>query len=92
MRASAREPERSCVGCRARAPKVELLRVARTPTGVRVDPLGTAPGRGAYVHRDPACVGAALRKRALASALRTGLAQEELARLRNDIEEALKAT
>jgi hypothetical protein len=37
-------------------------------------------------------VGAALRKRALASALRTGLAQEELARLRNDIEEALKAT
>jgi hypothetical protein len=37
-------------------------------------------------------VGAALRKGALASALRTGLAQEELARLRNDIEEALQAT
>jgi uncharacterized protein len=88
----AREPERSCVGCRARASKAELLRVARTPAGVRVDPLGTTPGRGAYVHRDPACVGAALRKGALASALHTGLAQEELARLRNDIEEALQAT
>jgi uncharacterized protein len=88
----AREPERSCVGCRARAPKAELLRFARTPAGLRVDPPGTAPGRGAYVHRDPACVGAALRKGALANALRTRLAQEELARLRNDIEEALQAT
>jgi predicted RNA-binding protein YlxR (DUF448 family) len=68
------------------------LRVARTPAGVRVDPLGTAPGRGAHVHRDPACVAAALNRGALASALRTGLAQEELARLRNDIEEALQAT
>jgi predicted RNA-binding protein YlxR (DUF448 family) len=88
----AREPERSCVGCRARAPKTELLRVARTPAGVRVDPLATAPGRGAYVHRDAGCVAVALREGALARALRTGLAREELARLRNDIEEALQAT
>jgi predicted RNA-binding protein YlxR (DUF448 family) len=84
------EPERSCVGCRQRAPKAELLRVARTPAGVRVDPQGNAPGRGAYVHRDRGCVDAALRKGALASALRTGLAQEELARLRTEIEEALQ--
>jgi predicted RNA-binding protein YlxR (DUF448 family) len=87
----ARAPERSCVGCRERAPKAELVRVARTPAGVRVDPHGNAPGRGAYVHRDPACVAAALRKGALASALRTGLAQEELARLRKEIEEASQA-
>jgi predicted RNA-binding protein YlxR (DUF448 family) len=59
---------------------------------VRVDARGTAPGRGAYVHRDPVCVGAALRKGALASALRARLAQGELARLRNEIEEALQAT
>jgi len=88
----ARAPERSCVGCRERAPKAELVRVARTPAGVRVDPHGNAPGRGAYVHRDRACVAAALRKGALASALRTGLAQEELARLRREIEEASQAT
>ena len=88
----AREPERSCVGCRERAAKTELVRVARTPAGVRVDPNGSAPGRGAYVHRDPACVAAALRKGAFASALRTGLAEEELARLKDQIEEALQAT
>ena len=79
------------MGCRQRAPKGELVRVARTPAGVRVDPHGNAPGRGAYVHRDSACVTAALRKGALASALRTGLAQEELARLRREIEEASQA-
>ena len=88
----AREPERSCVGCRERAPKAELLRVARTPSGVRADPTATAPGRGAYVHRDPDCVAAALRKGAIARALRTGLAERELATLRSDIEEALQAT
>ena len=88
----ARDPERSCVGCRERAPKAELVRVARTPTGVRVDLHGSAPGRGAYVHRDIACAAAALRKGAFASALRTGLAEEELARLKDQIEEALQAT
>jgi len=35
-------------------------------------------------------VEAALRKGAFASALRTGLVQEELARLRTEIEEALQ--
>ena len=88
----AREPERSCVGCRRRAPKAELLRVAHTPSGVRADPTGTAPGRGAFVHRDPACVDAALRNGAIARALRTGLSQGELARLRVDIEEASQNT
>ena len=88
----AHEPERSCVGCRTRARKAELLRVARTPGGVRVDPHGTAPGRGAYVHRDPVCVAEALRKGAFTSALRTGLTKEELARLKSEIEEAFQAT
>jgi predicted RNA-binding protein YlxR (DUF448 family) len=88
----AREPERSCVGCRRRAPKTELLRIARTPEGVRADPGANAPGRGAYVHRDADCVAAALRKDTLGRALRTGLAQEELARLRIEIEEALQTT
>ncbi len=87
----AREPERSCVGCRERAAKAVGGGGARTPAGVGVDPNASAPGRGAYVHRDPACVAAALRKGAFASALRTGLAEEELARLKDQIEEALQA-
>jgi uncharacterized protein len=84
------EPMRTCVGCRARATKAELLRIARTPEGVRADPGAVAPGRGSYVHRDPGCIEAALDRGALARALRTGLDQEELVRLRTRIEEALQ--
>jgi predicted RNA-binding protein YlxR (DUF448 family) len=81
---------RTCVGCRSRAPKRELVRIARAPHGARVDPDGTAPGRGAYVHRDGACVRAALGKGTLARALRVGLDQDELARLEGRIEEVVQ--
>jgi predicted RNA-binding protein YlxR (DUF448 family) len=84
------ESMRTCVGCRARAPKAELVRVARAPDGVRPDLEAVAPGRGAYVHRDAGCIDVALRRGALARALRTGLDQQELVRLRTRIEEALQ--
>ena len=87
------EPERTCVGCRSRAAKRELLRVVRTPRGdVAVDPSGSAQGRGAYVHRDPSCVGAALRAGGIARALRTGLGENEVGKLRHELEEHLRAT
>ena len=80
-------PERTCVGCRDRAGKRELLRVVRSPDGgLRPDPGGSAPGRGAYVHRAVACVDAAIQRGSLARALRTGLDAEGAARLRADIE------
>jgi predicted RNA-binding protein YlxR (DUF448 family) len=81
-----REPERTCVGCRDKAAKRVLLRVARTPEGVRVDPEGKLPGRGVYVHRELACVEAASKRGAFGRALRAGLSAEEAARLRADIE------
>ena len=81
------EPERTCVGCREKAGKRGLLRVVRSPDGVvGVDAGGKAPGRGAYVHRHVSCLEAALRRGALARALRTGLGPDEAARLRIAIE------
>ena len=80
-------PERTCVGCRGKAMKPELLRVVRGADGVVVaDPSGRAPGRGAYVHRDRACVDAAVGRGALWRALRTGADPDAAARLRRDIE------
>jgi len=43
------------MGCGMRSPKRELLRVVSTTSGVAVDRLGRAPGRGGYLHRNPAC-------------------------------------
>ncbi|HEY7761795.1 MAG TPA: YlxR family protein [Actinomycetota bacterium] len=82
----AREPVRTCVGCRAHAAKSGLLRIVATPGGLRVDPAGHAPGRGAYVHRDRACLDAAARPGVLERALRTGLGREEVGRLMLEIE------
>ena len=86
-----RRPVRTCVGCRSRAAKSELLRIGRTSDGgVAPDEPARTPGRGAYVHRDAGCVRLATRKGALARALRTGLDQEELARLVGRIEEVVQ--
>ena len=60
------------MGCRQEADRRELVRLVRDQeTGdVRLDLEGRAPGRGAYLHRDPACLEAARRRGGLARALR----------------------
>lgn len=63
------QPVRTCVGCRERADKAELLRVVWRGALV-ADERQVEPGRGAYLHRDRRCVEAAVRRRALGRALR----------------------
>jgi predicted RNA-binding protein YlxR (DUF448 family) len=58
------------VGCRSRAAKIDLLRVVAVSGTLAVDPRGRLPGRGAYVHPDPACVDLAERRKAFPRALR----------------------
>ncbi|MGF1432484.1 YlxR family protein [Kitasatospora sp. LaBMicrA B282] len=63
-------PERTCVGCRKRAAKHELLRVTAVEGVCVPDPRGSLPGRGAYLHSDPACLDLAVRRRAFPRAFR----------------------
>ena len=77
----ARVPERTCVGCRRRSPKADLLRLVRAVDGSLV-PGATAPGRGVYVHRSSDCLEAALRGRAIERALGTGVGPDEARKLR----------
>ncbi|MCE7080019.1 YlxR family protein [Streptomyces sp. ST2-7A] len=65
-------PERTCVGCRERSSRDRLLRVALEGNTCVPDPRGTLPGRGAYLHPAPACLEAALRRRAFPRAFRRG--------------------
>ena len=79
-------PTRTCVGCREASSKDGLLRIVRSAdAGVELDPDGTAPGRGAYVHRRSGCLEAAGAEGVLARALRTGLRPDELGRLRDQM-------
>ncbi|MDX3645070.1 MULTISPECIES: YlxR family protein [Streptomyces] len=63
-------PERTCVGCRQRAAKTELLRVVAIEDECVPDHRGTLPGRGAYVHPAQVCLDQAVRRRAFTRALR----------------------
>ncbi|GGX34448.1 YlxR family protein [Streptomyces chryseus] len=63
-------PERTCVGCRERAAKRELLRIVEIEGECVPDPRGTLPGRGAYIHPAPACLALAVRRRAFPRAFR----------------------
>ena len=61
---------RTCVGCRQRAEASELLRVVLSDGVLVPDPSRLLPGRGAHLHRDPACLELAERRRAFPRALR----------------------
>lgn len=79
-------PTRTCVGCRRRAAKDELVRLVRTPAGeVRWDPAGTVPGRGAYICLDVRCFRAARQRKRLARALRAGIDAREIDRLEEEL-------
>ena len=50
-------PMRQCLGCNEHKPKVELLRVVRSPEGeISLDFTGKKSGRGAYICFDLACL------------------------------------
>ncbi|MGA9749663.1 MAG: YlxR family protein [Nocardioides sp.] len=67
-------PVRTCLGCRRKAARHELLRVVAADVGsglaIVPDPTRRRPGRGAHLHPTPACLALALRRRAFPRALR----------------------
>jgi predicted RNA-binding protein YlxR (DUF448 family) len=69
-------PQRTCVGCREVLAKRSLIRIVRTPEGVKIDPSGKLDGRGAYLHDKRSCWEAGL-KGALAHALKTELTKSD---------------
>jgi uncharacterized protein len=76
------EPQRTCVACRQEAGKGALVRVIRGPDGAaHLDPSGHAAGRGAYLHRDPACIESARKRRQLDRSLGAKVAPELWAEL-----------
>jgi uncharacterized protein len=78
-RRPARVPQRTCVGCRGKAPRSVLMRIVAvragegSPEGAAIAELDLRrrhPGRGAWLHPSPDCLDLALRRRALTRALR----------------------
>ncbi|HLP23195.1 MAG TPA: YlxR family protein [Microbacteriaceae bacterium] len=64
------EPVRTCIGCRSRAPRSQLIRLVVQHDVLHVDESKSLAGRGAWVHPDASCVELADRRRAWQRALR----------------------
>ncbi|MET7766430.1 YlxR family protein [Streptomyces sp. NPDC005355] len=84
-------PERTCVGCRDRAAKDDLLRIVAVEGVCIPDRRGTLPGRGAYLHLTRVCLDLAVRRRAFSRALRGPGALDTTA-LRRFVEQGEQAT
>ncbi len=84
-------PQRTCVACRTARAKRELVRVVRSPAGtLSVDLRGKAPGRGAYLDPDPACLDRGLREGAISRALEVTIDDDTAERLKVELTEAAR--
>jgi predicted RNA-binding protein YlxR (DUF448 family) len=63
-------PVRTCVGCGRRSPQAELVRFVATEGTLMLDPRHRLPGRGAWLHRLPACWGDFVQRRGAIRSLR----------------------
>jgi predicted RNA-binding protein YlxR (DUF448 family) len=64
------EPQRTCVGCRQRANRSELLRVTANSNQLIADLKAVNVGRGAWVHSNSQCLQTAIDRKAFGRALR----------------------
>jgi predicted RNA-binding protein YlxR (DUF448 family) len=62
--------KRMCVGCRNRESTEQLVRIVSVNRRATVDETRSAPGRGAYLHRNQECIQNAVTRKQLAKALR----------------------
>lgn len=68
--AEPQSPVRTCVGCRERAPRSDLVRLVVSGGDVVIDESHGMPGRGAYLHPTTECLDRARHRRAIGRALR----------------------
>jgi len=79
-------PQRSCIACRGKQSKRDLIRIVRRPEGtVEVDLRGKLAGRGAYVCPTHRCWETAVEQGRLERALRCKIGPDQMAELQAEI-------
>ncbi len=70
-------PIRTCIGCRGKFPKSDLLRFVRDAAGnLQTDSTGKLPGRGAYVCQSQACINVTFKSQKINAHLRSNLSRQ----------------
>ena len=79
-------PMRQCLGCNEHRPKIELMRVVRTPEGETVlDFTGKRSGRGAYVCKKLSCLRKARKSKRLEKNLACDISDEVYDKMESEI-------
>jgi hypothetical protein len=72
MLSTGNQPERTCIGCRKKGSRSQLLRLVAEGSGstaVLVDERRRMAGRGAWLHPSESCLALAIKRRAFGRAL-----------------------
>lgn len=84
-------PLRTCIICRQKRPKRELIRIVRTPEGgIEPDLRGKLSGRGAYCCPNRACWELALEPARLGRVLKCRVTAEDVAHLHDGVSAAAR--
>ena len=87
MEKTKKVPMRKCLGCMQSFPKIELIRVVRTPENqVCIDLTGKKSGRGAYLCKDKACLKKAIKAKRLQSNLEVQISDELIEALTKELD------
>ena len=72
-------PIRTCIGCRGKFPKKDLLRFVQDAAGnLQTDSTGKLPGRGAYVCQSQVCVNVTFKSQKVNAHLRVNLSKRAI--------------
>lgn len=79
-------PQRSCVVCRTKKDKNELIRIVKNQTNeINIDESGKKPGKGAYICDSIECLEKGIKTKALSRALEIEIPNEIYEKLRERI-------
>ena len=79
-------PIRTCIGCRGKFPKKDLLRFVRNTVGnLQTDLTGRLPGRGAYVCQSQACINITFKSQKINTHLRSNFSRQVIDSFRQEL-------
>ena len=84
MTKNTKMPVRTCIGCKCKKSKKEMIRIIRTPDAkIEIDRTGKKSGRGAYICGNVNCLDIAFRENSLKKSLKQDIPLKMLDELRN---------
>ena len=83
-----KQPERTCIGCKAEKPKREMIRVVCNKEGeIFLDKTGRAGGRGAYICPNSECLEKCVKSHMLEKSFSRAVDAEVYRRLEEELKE-----